>query len=145
MVMFSACRSNNKVLQTSRKNHGGTILCPVTSRMFPFTAARVLYSTNVSLWTLMWMNALMLLTQQSYEPHVENMLWCLWMRFWERKTKNEWVVWWKGTGVVKERTALFLLAPIIKTSLCSIDSLIDRGLWEISSWTLLSSWKSWKT
>ena len=31
-----------------------------------------------------------------------------------KKTKNEGVVWWKGAGVVKERTALFLLAPIIK-------------------------------
>lgn len=50
----------------------------------------------------------------SYEQHVENMLWCLWMRIWEWRQRAEWVVWSKDNGVVEEWTALSLLALIME-------------------------------
>ncbi len=138
--MFRACCSNNKILQTSRKSHGGNILCPVTSRMFPFTAAHILYqrlTLNIDvnecidvtdateLWAACREHALMFMDEvlgTNKEPNG----WCG-----ERATER-----WKDSFI--------LISTNHKMSLSSCDCLMKRSLWEISFWILLSSFMSWK-
>lgn len=138
--MFSACCSNNKILQTSRKSHRGTIHCPGISRMFPFTAVRL---SDQRFWCE-WM----------HRCH-----WCTWVMSSISTTCSNVYGWGTGNernklndrcserakdnhmpGSSNHKIFYFLFCLVF-----CFEYLIRGGLWEISCRILCSSLMSWKT
>lgn len=66
----------------------------------------------------------------SYEQHVENMLWCLWMRLWEGNTKSRMGGVVKGQWSGGRMDSFVFISSNHGKSLSSVDSFIKRSLRE---------------
>lgn len=128
--MLTTCCFNNKILQISRKNHGGIIHCPLTSRKFSFTASMCSRPVFQFVHRCEWMHWLNDATQ----------LWLAWgehaLLFMDEvlgmKTKS-----WMVGGLVKERwrggrmNSILLLSTKHEIHLYPFNIIIARSLWEI--------------